>query len=347
MGKDIYEVLTIGNHEFNYQSTDTVETSSGWKLVKDLKPGDYLIFDNSYVFPTTYVENNGIIVDENLAWLMGILVSEGSINNRYNLTVMMTDKGCIDRIYAAWKKMDININPLVYYRKAYRDKRGWNCKEAWSIQVCNVKLREKLVDLGLYRSVAINKRIPWAILQSPKSAVLAFIAGMWEGDGCFSYYKYKDNNTKLRAVYYTASENLCVNLQLLLKKLNIFSIRSVRKSNLSYKDQWTLSVNGQHATDLGKLLNVEKFNKLVERAYVPKVCTYKWVYFNKKLNKWRARTTFCDKEVHLGYFLTKEEASEAIEKYQKSLSKYIKIKSVKRILEEGCLVGEGEPNGKV
>lgn len=260
---DVYKVTTRNGFSFKCSSIHKVKTTKGFKLAKDLTSSDYLPSPNYYTFPTKYVEG----VNEELAWLMGILTSEGSINSKHSLYVQMTDKNCIDRIATILQKYTDN-KVSIDYRKAYFDDRGWDCKERWTVRTCDLTFRNKLKELGLDRNKCYTKKIPHSILRSPKSVVIAYLSGLFEGDGSCFHWKQDKITNHLGIAYYSVCEQLCTDVQILLRKLDIFASKNHRKSKISDKKQWFLRINGENAYRLGKLLNISKWNNLVDTAFI-------------------------------------------------------------------------------
>lgn len=306
---ECYRVTTKGNYSFICSSIHKVETSSGWKLAKDLTTEDYLLFENNYIFPEGYVERDGLVVDEQLAWLMGILTAEGSINNRRAMSVKMTDSDCVERVRQGIQSLMPDRDVKVSTRVAHTDNRGWVCKESYTTWCCNVGVREALVKLGLDSATAHDKKIPWSILRSPRSVVIAFLSGLFEGDG--SAFLWKDGDRKkLGIAYYSVSEQLCQEVQTLLHKLDIFCIRHPRKSNISNKRQWMVRLNGDHAHNLAELLDIPKWDGVVENAERGKIRD--GVVWDKSRDKWVAKTYSEGKCGYHGRFATREAAEACV-----------------------------------
>jgi hypothetical protein len=236
---DVYRVRLEYGFTIDCSDKHKIMTEDGFKLPSELIKGDRLPIKNEYVFPTNYMRNDDVIVNNNLAWLMGMLTSEGAINSRHSLQVHMTDKDCIERVNKAWKKLDNNINTGICSKQPYKD---------------------KLAALGLDRATTHTKKIPWSILQSPKEVVLSFLAGLYEGDG--SCFVYKDRNKERIGVsYYTVSEQLARELQVLLYKFDILTSMIKRKSKISNNIQYMLKAYNANAAKLLSILNIRKWDK--------------------------------------------------------------------------------------
>ncbi len=263
---DAYEVMTMGGYSFICSSIHKVYTNNGWKICKDLTNDDYLIFDNKYKFPNDYVSVDGKTLDENLAFLFGSFVSEGTLTCKNYINFPNTDVDFIDDVKYAINKFDNSLseNVHIYERDEYVDKRGWNCKKSYSMNICNTKFRELLFDFGLDYTTSHGKKIPWSILKSPKSVVLSFLSGLFNGDGSPFIYKEddkEDDKDKLGIAYYSVSRQLCQDVQIILAKLDIFSTIQSRKSKISDNLQWMVRLNGQNVNKFNELVSIKRFSK--------------------------------------------------------------------------------------
>jgi len=330
---DAYEITTKGGYGFKCSSEHKVLTTEGWKLAKDLTSDDYLIFDNKYKFPSKNVIVDGVEVDENLAWLLGILVAEGNVTNDY-MRIGMNDKKCIQRIGKAWKTLDNNINTCFYEKAPYTDNRGWNFKLHHIVVVTNKKWRMKLYKLGLYKYKSPKKQIPWSILQSPKNVVISFLKGLFLGDG--SAYLIKDKNIfRFGVSYCTSSEQLCNELHVLLRKINIFCTKHKNYNALSPRPQYMLKFCEQYSHILYNLLKIEKWKNIVKNSYSIPIKLHKGVSWYKDVNKWGAKVRINNKYKYLGKFFNKQDAIDAIAK--NTPVKHIRVKSVEKLKDKDIL----------
>ena len=239
---DVYKITTRYGYSFKCSNIHTVLTDKGWKLAKDLEKNDYLVFDNYNKFQKEQIDN----LDVKLAWLLGFSVAEGSCTSNNVLSVYTTDIEQLNKI----KKDYEYLKPKVYERQAYVDKRG-------------KALRDNFYQLGLEYVTSHKKQIPWSILQSPRKVVISFLKGLFTGDG--SAFIYETYNKKWLGVgYYSVSEELIDELQVLLRKLGYFASKVRRDSNISNNDQWMLSLRGEYAYNLAIELNIDKWQDLLE-----------------------------------------------------------------------------------
>ena len=322
---DVYQVTTVNGYQFKCSNIHTVMTDKGWKLAKDLTNKDHLLLDHNSYFPTNYIEKNQIKLDEKLSWIIGALVSEGTVTNRNYISFINTDKSFIDKM-----KDFVEFDWIETYRPAYKDKRGFNCKESWTIKYSNTEYRTMLKNFGLEYSISLDKVIPDSILQSPKSVVVSFLSGLFEGDAtCFQY---KDrNDLRIGVAYYTSSLKLAKQLQVLLLKFGIIcGLHNRSENKLSNKPSYLLAMRGENAYKITQLLDIIKWkdkfdnsNFLVKKPQIRSV--------TKKTTRWYLSTTEGNKNKHLGSFSTKEEAEKYFYEYKESSRSLIKVKSVEKL----------------
>lgn len=302
---DRYEVITANGYSFICSERHKVMTTKGWKLGKDLTSDDFLLFENHYEFPTQYVERDGLVVDEEIAWLFGILTAEGCIVSKCNFVLKMTDAECVGRVRDALRKLSPDHKVGWYEHAAYQDDRGWDCKQSYQTYVSNLALRNKFASLGLDRDKSRTKKIPWSILQSPRSVVVAYLAGLFEGDGSAFLFKDKKTENCLGVTFYTGSEQLAREVQILLWKLDIDSSKQRRNGNISRNDQYMVRLNGRHAHNLCKLLQIKKWEPVIQAAHPP-AKERTGVSYDKSRKKWFATTYANGRTKGLGRFDTKE-----------------------------------------
>lgn len=330
---DVYKVTTRNGFVFKCSNIHKVMTLKGWKLGKDLTNRDHIICDNNYIFPQDNISYADLEVNENLAWLMGILTSEGSVSGPDQFQVHMTDKTCIDKIAKSFALVSKN-NPSFHQTEPYVDNRyGWDCKEVFSISLYDRALREKMVKLGLERAVAINKKIPHSVLQSPKSVMVSFLSGLFEGDGSCFNYQVERHEKMMGIAYYSVSETLCREVQFLLLKLDISSSIQSRKSKISDKPQWMVRANGQDAKKLFNLLKIEKWNGKSNDCYFHEKKNFS-AYFDKGKNTWKSLVYRNGQSNSFGSFKTKEEALENAKNNVNRFKNTMRVKSVEKLEEK-------------
>lgn len=326
---DAYEIIVKNGYSFTCSSTHKVLTSNGWKICKDLTNKDYLIFDNKYIFPESNIKIENLTLDEDLAELLGLLVSEGSVTNKKIFIITTTDLQMVDYIKDKYRY----LNPKVYITKKYKDKRGWVCKESYRIVFNNKEFREKLFKLGLDYKRAINKEIPSSILQSPKNIVIAFLKGLFYGDGSVFTFSCV-NMQRLGCSYYSVSEKLINQVQVLLWKTGYLSNKQSRKSKISNNLQYLLRLNGKYAFDFIKELNVDKFNSIINNKDFYVTDRDKLGYVYEKNNKFIASIYYNGKDNYIGSFNSLLEANKQIKDFINNKPICLKVKSIKKLDEK-------------
>lgn len=323
---DVYKVTTENGYSFKCSIKHKFMTVNGWKTVKEANIKDWIKLDTNNYFPERYITKDNITVNESIGWLFGASISEGTNTNRNYLSITSTDIDYINKVKESYKDVDWIISK----KDAYKDNRGWDCKECWVIKFSNTKLRESFYDLGLDYVTSHKKTIPWSILQSPKSVIIQFLKGLFEGDGsCFEYTEKSSGKKRIGIAYYSVCEKLIDQLQILLLKFNIKSSKTKRRSNISKNDQWMLSIRSSFCKDLKEILDIEKFNNKIQdfsfQEYKPSIRVAK----NKKgVDKYYVSTCRMNKNIHIGTFLNEQDCLSAFDKYQEENKIYVKIKKI-------------------
>lgn len=326
---DVYHIKSENGYNFKCSAIHQVMTRDGWKLAKDLTPADYLVLDVNKYFPTRYIKQDEVILDERLGWLLGLLISEGTVTNRNYVMFTNTDKELIDKVIDFFPE----ITWVLKERPAYVDKRGFNCKTSWNLTYSSTEFRSLLYKFGVTYEISLGKTVPKGILQSPKSVVVAFLSGLFEGDGSCFYY---DDNGKQRigVTYYTGSEALCDELHILLLKFGITCPKIKRQKNVLSKNRgFMLSMRGSNALQIYKLINVLKWKDKFDTAYFyerkPSISVV-----TKKTTRYNVSTTIGNKNKHIGSFGSREEAVQAFNDYVTNERPLFKVKSVELLPEQ-------------
>ena len=147
---------------------------------------------------------NKIKIDEDLAWLLGLWVAEGSLSSKYvNFSLASREEEKIKKIERILKeKLNLNFSLSLEGKE----------KTGIRISVGSSILSKLFSYFGL-KSGASGKQVPSIIFNSPFEVQMAFIKGLIEGDGYIDKY----NNI----VYFTKSETLTKQLSLLLLSFGV------------------------------------------------------------------------------------------------------------------------------
>ncbi len=245
--KPVYEIQT----RFGYTITATAnhrlltmdDGDFHWKRVGDLKVGDYVAlycganrFGTNRSLPAVDgydLPEEATLLDEEMAYWLGLLVAEGSItffdvwfsNASQRLLQFFLDFGC----------RRFKVNGAVYRKKGH--------KNSSAVLESKHLSRWLASEVGI-RSGVENKQIPPAILQAPREIVLAFLAGLFDGDACVRV-KYNGVN---EFTYSSASKILAKQVHLLL--LNLGIVGSLHCQVIGNKSYYKLVVLGDAVCDL-------------------------------------------------------------------------------------------------
>jgi intein/homing endonuclease len=324
---DVYKITTNYGYSFECSKIHKVMTQDGWKLAKDLTTDDRLPLDFNDYFPTEEIKTDGLVLDDAIGWLLGLLVSEGCVTHRNYITIKNTDKQLIDSI-----KNRCKFNWSEYYREAYENNRGWKCKESWDLQYSNTEFRTQLKGLGLDYVISLDKTIPKGILQSPRSVVLAFLSGMYEGDGSafISHNKGKDD---FQVVLYSSSRELLKQTQTLLLKFGVISaLVQSNRSKISTNDSYILRTRGEMAKKLYHLLDVIKWDLDIDQPIAKRKPSIR-----KNGERYVVSTYNGNKNHHIGTFDTEDECQAAFDEYWKRTRELVKVKEIKKLDEKKVL----------
>lgn len=166
-------------------------------------------------------------VDEDLATVMGYLVSEGAVAPHY-LAFYNSDPEVIADFRRAWF--------AAFQQEPQTGKVGrsdWSTKDNTELK-CNSRFIAKaLAMLGLAPVGSDQKEVPWAILRSPQSVQVAFLRALFEGDG---------GSWQGTVRYTSKSPALLHQVQAMLLNLGIFA--SV-KFHPSQEGRGVLTISGE------------------------------------------------------------------------------------------------------
>ncbi|MDV3278576.1 MAG: hypothetical protein LYZ69_08980 [Nitrososphaerales archaeon] len=176
-------------------------------------------------------------LDENFMELCGWYVSEGSIRKNH-VTISNTNRNYIERILNLTKALGFNTSVW----KNLRKERSLPC---YNIDITN-SLLAKVMEQNFGRG-ARNKKLPSWIHEISKTSKLAFLKGLYFGDGSIEHQRGGRSDARS---YSTASRVLSIDLWLLLAGLEV--IASIKRNKV--KNAWAVTVFGHQAGFLGEEL---------------------------------------------------------------------------------------------
>ncbi len=204
-----------------------------WKTLSQLRVGDYVVLDRSpdLLWPeepielTPYRPELGegsraerhalpTHLDEDLAFLLGALVAEGTIAEE-RLEFTGTPGAFSERFKLIWER----TFPTCRLHVFEREPAGYGRKPFLQMQVVAQHVVRFFRALGLRPGRAQEREIPPPILRSPKAVVASFLRAYFEGDGAVE----RSGQSLLRVSAVSASERLLKQLQVLLLRFGIVS----------------------------------------------------------------------------------------------------------------------------
>ncbi len=228
-----------------------------WVRLGDLAVGDciglrrntQLFGDRTALPPVAYTGPKGkgrngrltlpMQIDERLARLLGYIVAEGSLTDTA-VWITNGDRRVLDDIHTLCREL------FSVEAREYPKADGSCC----SISISSMELVHWLSAVcGITRGAA-NKRVPLPVMTAPRPVVLAFLEGLFWGDGTISARKSLGSN---RFKIATASQELGRQVQTILLNLGILSAR-YRETIQERFTAWSVVVTGDAVIDLVALL---------------------------------------------------------------------------------------------
>jgi len=180
-------------------------TNRGWIELKDLSLNDKV------AIPYNMNLWGKLDTDTELAYKSGVYIAEGCWDAKYNRISIASGE---PEIIELFKNLGYKHSPKTFQlRKTDHD------------------LASKFTSLGIDRKwKACTKEVPEGIMKSKREVVVAFLQGLFDGDGCAS--------TEGRICYTTVSKKLAQQVHILLLNLGIVATLGQRKDKC-----WTIYAN--------------------------------------------------------------------------------------------------------
>lgn len=242
----------------------TLDTQCNYVLKKlsELNKNDICIiskgnnFYNENYYKINYIKNNKStnripinipkIINENIGTLLGYYIADGNIEKTY-VVISSRKEYCRKDLQTIIKnEFKININ------QSQKDK-GRNVISNLEF----VDFMHYLLDFPK-EFTARNKVVPKCILSSPKSVQISFLRSLIDNDG--------SKNKKANSLdYYTASEELAKQVQLMLLNMSIYSsLNSVNGAYIGKKFYdhiyHTITIGGNDLKLYAKLIGSKKYD---------------------------------------------------------------------------------------
>ena len=225
------------------ESTSREAPTFAWKLLSRVSKGDVMVIDRSadLLWPEKPVslfeywpDHSGrrtekkklpSELNKDLAYLLGALISEGTIKN-HEIEFCNSAKEWIDDFKVRWQK----VFPDCRLHTFNRVPNSFGKKPYYTIEIHSRYVVEFLRNLGLAPVKSKRKDIPVLILKSPKAVAAAFLSAYFEGDGGISY---SGKMTELSAV--SVSEKLIQQLQIVLLRFGIMGTKRYDRYRQTHK----------------------------------------------------------------------------------------------------------------
>lgn len=202
-------------------------------------------------------------------WLMGILISDGSLTEAEKGNVSFTN--CEEDIIEKAKNIVSSMNNLQI--SSFEDKSSKAITHRLiSKDNSRTEISRQIVALGL-NTKSIEKHIPKEYLTSSISQRIELLRGLFDGDGCFS----KGGH----AEYYTSSEQLKDDIAELVRSLGGMAICRKKTSPFYLKngkrvycnDSWTITI---YLDDMAWVSSSKKHEEKLKKAINCKKSNWKW-----------------------------------------------------------------------
>ena len=212
-----------------------------WKLLENINKNDIIIINRNHnlfskisldlkkYYPKIGFRNNVKLPKEmnnDLAFLLGALVSEGSFHNN-QILFNNQDKQFYNKIKSIILSQFKGIQ--LYERKIKK-----KCTE---LSIYEQKVVIFLKNIGLTYVKSSKKEIPFSVLTSSKDNIQNFLKALFEGDGSVKYKTDKRHNGKsIELTYNSKSIKLIEQLKILLLNFGIVTTNPYKdKRNDCYK----------------------------------------------------------------------------------------------------------------
>ncbi len=214
-----------------------------WKALEDITDNDYVVlnrktnlFNTENVGLQSYypdvVKNQRIfdlpkVMNKELGFLLGALVSEGSFHNNQILFNNLDNE-----FYGLVKQSILSQFENIHLYE--RELRKSHCVE---LSIYYKQIVDFLINIGLTNVKSDEKEIPHTIFKAKKEIVASFLRGLFEGDGsvCFKTDKRHGGNS-IELTYNSKSKKLIDQLKTLLLNFGIVTTQPyVDKRSNCYK----------------------------------------------------------------------------------------------------------------
>ncbi len=238
-----------------------------WKSANELKIGDNVVMRSVYPEITEEVDLGGKRLNENIAYLLGQLLSDGFVahdmeRGYHRVGFCSTSIDIINAINSCLQA-EFNYAPVIEEKhQEYQSVNGQvMVSKIYQLRVSRQEISRFFIErFGLIGAKAWSKKVPDQLLRSPKRVIFAFLSGLIDGDGHI-------HNNRTVVEYATTSKEMANQLIVLLQHLGIHGKKYIferggtdgyilgRKVHLH--DSFSLEFSGINALRLAQNLNLK------------------------------------------------------------------------------------------
>ena len=244
-----YSLTGTGNHPvLTLSAGEMGRPAFAWKLMETLSEGDVVVLDRSAdefwpremdvsayypaVKTTTRVKVLPRQLSEDLAFILGCFVSEGTLSADHKIEFCTGDEMWIDYLIQVWNR----VFPDSKLHKFGRQPNAYGRQEYFRVE-CHCRYTiEFLRNLGLSNVTSHARAIPKQVLASPKPVVVSFLKAYFEGDGGITF----SGKNMVELSCCSKSEQLISELQVVMLRLGIDSTKRFDK----YGRMWKFYIRG-------------------------------------------------------------------------------------------------------
>jgi glycosyltransferase involved in cell wall biosynthesis len=230
-------------------------------------------------------QTNFTFNDEELSWLIGMIVSDGSISDNGNISIVYK----LDDVETANKAKTLLQNIIGYSSISNRHRKNGK-------NVITVESTSKIFGNWLKYAIggkSYNKKLPHFIMESSDKIKLKALQGLWFGDGSFK----NGANHQPRACYSTISIELASQVSSLLHSFGVknsisFQKRTTNKSNGKIVPIYRIICSGKE--------NVQNCQNLIDKEII--LNPYSYTITNVDINyEWSGEVFNCEVETDPSY----------------------------------------------
>ncbi len=148
-------------------------------------------------------------IDEEFAYLMGVLTGDGCLTFRNRIILSSADASIVTAFYAMASRLGLHV---------FRN----GMERPFDYVIASAQLYQLLEHLGMSAGGAHTKPIPLSILSAPENIVAAFMRGLFDADGTVEK---RDGLVSLSSV----SERLIRQSQVVLLNFGIVASKSIKR----------------------------------------------------------------------------------------------------------------------